>query len=188
MVGLRCTSTHDSEVKIMHSTYRSIGAVLAVALVAVACGSGPEPGSVAITGVDYAFEGVPETVPAGSTLTLTNASDVEVHEIVAIRISEDSDLSVAQLVELPEDELDAHLVPGPPATVIVALPAEDGMAVVGDGTLTEPGRYALVCFIPQGADPQELLAAFESEEEGPPDIDGGPPHAFLGMFAELTVG
>ncbi len=32
-------------------------------------------------------------------------------------------------------------------------PGEEGMPVVGDGTVTEPGRYAVVCFIPVGADP-----------------------------------
>jgi hypothetical protein len=175
---------------------------LATLLVLAGCGGGlddpddldpvgtaaaPAAETVTITGVDYGFEGVPDQVVAGTALALTNASDVEVHEIVAIRIEDDSDLTVAELVELPADELDARLVPGPPATVIVALPEEDGEVVVGEGTLTEPGRYALVCFIPSGADPDELLAAFESEQDGPPQIDGGPPHAFLGMYAELTV-
>ena len=30
-----------------------------------------------------------------------------------------------------------------------------GEAVVGDGTISEPGRYAILCFIPVGADPAE---------------------------------
>jgi hypothetical protein len=164
---------------------------LTVTLGLTACGdeaadaSGPQ--TIAVTGTDYAFEELPDQVTAGSTLTLTNASDAEVHEIVAIRINDASDLSVDELVELPDEELDDHLAPGPPATVIVAMPGDDGIAVVGDGTLTEPGRYALVCFIPTGADPGELLAAFESEQDGPPDIEGGEPHALLGMYAELRV-
>jgi hypothetical protein len=33
--------------------------------------------TIAVTAVDYAFEGLPETVEAGTKLTMTNASDVE---------------------------------------------------------------------------------------------------------------
>lgn len=40
-------------------------------------------GTVAITAVNYAFEGVPSAVAAGSRLTLTNVTDDEVHELVA---------------------------------------------------------------------------------------------------------
>jgi len=74
--------------------------------------------------------------------------------------------------------------------VSIAFPGEEGMAVVGSPTLTEPGRYALICAIPTGADPQayrDLFAAPPSDNEGPPDIPGGPPHFTQGMFAELTV-
>jgi hypothetical protein len=61
------------------------------------------------------------------------------------------------------------------------------MAVVGDGTLTEPGRYAVVCFIPVGADPDKVVAAMQSESSTPPDLGDGPPHISAGMFAELSV-
>jgi hypothetical protein len=53
--------------------------------------------------------------------------------------------------------------------------------VMGDGTLTEPGRYAIVCFLPVGSDDSIL------ESEGPPEGESGPPHVSQGMFAELTV-
>jgi hypothetical protein len=93
-------------------------------------------------------------------------------------------------LQLPEEEIFAA-VPGEPAVVLIAAPGEEGMAVVGDGTIEELGRYAVVCFIPVGADPAEVL-------EGPPDDEAtgtpgaeeepsGPPHASEGMFAELTV-
>jgi hypothetical protein len=59
---------------------------------------------------------------------------------------------------------------------------------VGDGTLTEPGRYVLMCFIPTGADPDEYLsAAAASEGEAPTGVAGGPPHVVNGMYAELHV-
>ena len=71
-------------------------------------------------------------------------------------------------------------------TVIVAGPQADGTAVVGDGALDEPGRYALICIIPTGADPDEYLTK-AATSEGPPDVAGGPPHIAKGMFAEITV-
>jgi hypothetical protein len=142
----------------------------------------------AITGVDFAFEGVPASMPAGSKLTLTNASDVEVHQLVALRIPEDEQRTVDELVALPEDELFAVFAEEqPPATVLFARPGQDGVAAVGDGTIDEPGRYALLCFVPVGADPDEYLAAAEQAQGPTPDVAGGPPHAAEGMFAELTV-
>ncbi|MGI8759078.1 MAG: hypothetical protein ACR2K0_07195 [Acidimicrobiales bacterium] len=146
--------------------------------------------TVDITAVDYEFQGVPDSVPAGTELSFTNGSDGEVHEIVLLRINDDETRSVEELAALPESESEALFTQGPPALVSIALPGEEGMAVVGSTTLTEPGRYALFCFIPTGADPQayrDLFAAPPSDDEGPPDIPGGPPHVTQGMFAELIV-
>jgi hypothetical protein len=150
-------------------------------------GTGSE--TVDITAVDYEFQGVPDSVPAGTELSFTNDSDGEVHELVLTRINDDETRSVAELAALPESELEALFTQGPPALVSIALPGEEGMAVVGSTTLTEPGRYGLFCFIGTGADPQayrDLFAAPPSDE-GPPDIPGGSPHITQGMFAELTV-
>jgi hypothetical protein len=44
-----------------------------------------------------------------------------------------------------------------------------------------------VCFIPTGADPQEYLTAAQEATDGPPQVEGGPPHVVHGMFAEFTV-
>ena len=66
-------------------------------------------------------------------------------------------------------------------------PGEAGFPVVGDGTLTEPGRYAIICSIPIGADPAEFLAAAQESTEGPPQVAGGPPHFTSGMYGELVV-
>lgn len=115
-----------------------------------------------VEAVDYAFEGLPDSVPAGTKLTLTNTSEVEAHELVAFRIPDGETRSVEELLALPEEEL-MSMMSGPPATVLLAPPAGgEQVAAVGDGTLTEPGRYALVCFVPTGADPAALM-----EESGP---------------------
>ena len=136
---------------------------------------------VEITAVDYGFEGLPESVEAGTRLSLTNEGD-EPHEVVAFRIPDDETRPVSELVALPEEELEPLFGAGPPAAVILAATGTTDTpgAVVGDGTLTEPGRYAIVCFLPVGSDDSIL------ESEGPPESDA-PPHVSQGMFAELTV-
>jgi hypothetical protein len=135
---------------------------------------------------DYEFIGLPGTVPVGTTLTVTNSSEVEIHELVALRIPDAEERPVSELVTLPPEEAEAALAGGPPAMVLVAAPGGPQIAAVGDGTLTEAGRYAVVCMIPTGADPDEFLAA-AAESDGPPDVPGGPPHLVHGMWAELLV-
>jgi hypothetical protein len=132
--------------------------------------------------VDYKFEGLPDMVRAGTKLTVSNESDNEMHELVAIRIPDEEKRPVSELVQLPEEELGKVFGGEPePAAVLVAMPqSHESMQAVGDGTLTEPGRYAILCFIPQGAEPNADPTA------GPPQGDG-PPHAMLGMQAELLV-
>ncbi len=164
----------------------------ALTLLAAACGAPASdtttpagPVTVAVEAVDYGFVGLPDEVPAGTTLSLRNSSDGEVHELVAIRLPDDESRSVDELVQLPPGEL-AAFFPGV-TTVLVAPPGEAGVAVEGDGTLREPGRYAVICVIPTGADPAAYLEAAAASEGGPPDVPGGPPHIANGMFAEITV-
>lgn len=147
-------------------------------------GSTSEPRTVEITAVDFAFEGVPESVSAGSTLELRNDADRELHEIVAFRLDDES-RTLGEILSLEQTEVQAIL--GEPTTVILAPPGSEQVATpVGDGTLRAPGRYALLCFIPTGVDPDEYLAA-AATSEGPPDVGGGPPHIAHGMFAEVDV-
>ena len=144
----------------------------------------PAAETIAVTAVDYAFQGLPDVIGAGSKISLTNEGQ-EPHELVAMRIPDDETRSVEELLALPEDQLFAVFGGEPePATVILAAPGETDMpgAVVGDGTLTEPGRYAILCFIPVGSDPSVL----DPNAEGPPESEN-PPHAAHGMWAEVTV-
>ncbi len=134
---------------------------------------------------DFSFDGLPGTVPAGTRLTVINGAERELHELVAFRLPDDEDRSVADLARLSPPELMAAL--GEPATVLLAEPGGPTIPAVGDGTLTEPGRYAVMCFIPTGIDPATYLEAAAASEDGPPDVGGGPPHFVHGMHAELTV-
>lgn len=164
-----------------------ITAMLA-ALAIGACGGDTLPPTdepVVVTAVDYGFEGLPEKVKVGTTLALENESMVEVHELVAIRLPDDEERTVAQLVQLPPAEL-AAFFPGV-ETVVIAPPGESGFAVEGTGVLSAPGRYAVICVIPTGANPAEYLTAAAEAEGGPPEIAGGPPHIAMGMYGEITV-
>ena len=181
---------------------RALAAITVLGLSLAACGDGDEaeavpesdPGEESATTVgdvvdvglvDYAFVGLPTSVPAGTRLTVTNEAEAELHELVAFNLPEDEDRAVAELTELAPDELVAAL--GEPAAVLLAEPGGEQIPAVGDGTLSEPGRYAIMCFIPTGVDPQEYLRVAAETEQGPPQVEGGPPHFVQGMYAELTV-
>lgn len=137
--------------------------------------------TIEVTAVEYGFEGLPESVPAGTKLSLRN-DGAEPHELVAMRIPDEETRSLEELLQLPEEELGALFGAAEPAAVLLAAHGQTDVpgAVVGDGTLTEPGRYAIVCFLPVGSDDSVL------EAEGPPQSDA-PPHAVQGMWAELLV-
>ena len=119
--------------------------------------------TVEVTAVDYAFEGVPDTIPAGTVaLRLTNSSEEEEHEMVVFRRAPGGDLTFDELLELPEEEAESQIEF---ATAAFAPPGETATALA---ELT-PGQYAMVCFIPVGG----------GEE--------GPPHFTEGMKQEFTV-
>ncbi len=163
------------------------GGVAALALVAGGCSdSGPQTKTV--TASDYKFEGLPKSVKAGSTLVLKNASTKEVHEMVVAKLPDNEKRSAAELVALPEDQIES-LFQGPPAMVLITPPGgAPQITAVGDGKLMEKGRYLVTCFIPTGADPAAYLAAAQASQDGPPpDVAGGAPHLANGMYAEITV-
>jgi len=145
-----------------------------------------EAEAVEIAAIDYEFEDLPDRIAAGTTLSLHNESEAELHELVAFRLADDETRSAEELAQLPEAELEAVFA-GEPATVLIAKPGEESFAALGDGSLSDPGRYVVFCAIPQGVDPDEYLAAAEQSEAGPPDVAGGPPHFVLGMVGEVTV-
>ncbi len=179
---MRCTRHHP-----VRSTFLAISAL---AVLAVGCGGEADDGAtraepIEVTAVDYGYTGLPAEVAGGTEIRLVNDSEAEAHEFVAVRLDDDEERSVAELMQLPPAEFGALLAGV--TTVIVAPPTAEGMVVEGTGVLDEPGRYAIVCVIPTGADPDEYLAAAAEAEGGPPDVDGGPPHIAQGMFAELTV-
>lgn len=147
-------------------------------------GDAADPDTIVVTGADYRFDGLPEQVVAGTRFELTNGSATELHEMVAVRLPDDE--------QRPLDELVASglesMFTAPPAFVLLAAPAGEQIAAVGDGVLGEPGRYVFVCMIPTGIDPQAYLTAAAAGGDGPPQVDGGgAPHVMNGMYGEVTV-
>lgn len=165
----------------------SWAAGVAGALLLAACGDDATatPSAVDVTGIDYGYEGLPETVAAGTEIAFSNVSQTEVHEFVALRLADDDDRTAEEILALPPDELGPMMAEV--SSVIIAPPEADGMVVEGTAALEQAGRYVIFCAIPIGADPDEYLAAAAEAEGGPPDVAGGPPHFVEGMWAEVVV-
>lgn len=124
--------------------------------------------NVEVTAVDYAFEGVPETLPTGfASFTFSNEGK-ELHEMIMVRFKDPSE-SVKDLIELSEKEAQEH---------IEFLGASFGPPGTRDAESKEltPGKYALVCFVPVGSTSEK--AARKAQ---------GPPHVARGMSVEFTV-
>jgi uncharacterized cupredoxin-like copper-binding protein len=149
--------------------------------------AGHAAATVKVQLADYSFSGLPKSVKAGTKLTVVNNSTVELHEFVAFRLPDSEKRSAKELAALPMEELMPLFSSAPPATVLLAPPnGAPPIAAVGDGTLTEPGRYVIFCAIPTGADPKAYLDA-AATSDGPPQVPGGPPHFMNGMYADLVV-
>ena len=118
-------------------------------------------------------------------LTITNSSEKELHKLSALPISADEDRPVDELLDLPGAEL-GEILRVRPSTVLTAGPGGPQVDEVGDGTLSAPGRYVMICAVPVGLDPDEYLDALSGTGR-PPMTGGGRPHFTLGMVAELVV-
>lgn len=132
-------------------------------------------GHLDVTAVDYAYEGVPAEVEPGPTVLRLRDAGAELHMAIVVRIADDYQGTVADLVTLPDEESDK-------------VATELGVVFVDPGATSstvldlEPGRYALVCAVPVGTTPEVA----EKSRNGGPEPEG-PPHASRGMFAELRV-
>ena len=165
----------------------AIALLMCVPIVGAACGDEPDAtatdGVLDVTLTDFSFGDLPDEVAAGTRVQIENASDSELHELVAVRLADGDDRTVDEIVTAGLEEV---LGAGPPAAVMLAAPGGEQIDAVGDGVLAEPGRYLLLCAIPTGADVQEYLDA-AATSDGPPQVDGGPPHVVNGMVDDLVV-
>ncbi|MFZ6005599.1 MAG: hypothetical protein ACOYXM_16875 [Actinomycetota bacterium] len=122
----------------------------------------PSDAQVEVTAVEYAFEDVPDTIPAGTVAFKMSNEGEEEHEVILFARAEGEARSFEEIVALPEEEAEsavrfvgaAFAAPGSDAIVIADL---------------EPGDYAMACFVPVGGG------------------EDGPPHVSEGMLAEFSV-
>lgn len=127
----------------------------------------------AVIAKDYAFAAVEALALGGQqAVSLINEGE-ELHELNIVRIAPEETRSLEQIIQ------ESAGSDAPPATI---TPVAMGIACPGERTvfnadLSQPGRYAAVCFIPVGT-------TADADPEGEPS---GPPHAAEGMFAEFTV-
>lgn len=121
-----------------------------------------------VRAVDYAFEGVPETIPAGTVAFEFSNEGTEMHEMLMVRYKHPS-TTIDDLMKLSDREAQK---------VIDFLGASFGPPGVTDleNKQLTPGKYALLCFVPVGSTSEK--AARKAD---------GPPHVAKGMSAEFTV-
>ena len=133
---------------------------------------------VEITADEYSYAGVPAELESGPTsLDLDNVGS-EVHEFTMFKVGSGVTKSVKQLIDQG---------PGDPE-VGVSLAFLGHIEVRPEGTPDdygimdlEPGKYAIICYLPVGATPEKVddpNASFEGAER----------HYSRGMISEFTVG
>jgi hypothetical protein len=149
------------------------------------------PPKITVIATDYAYEGVPASVPVGTVFRMDNHSTDEFHELVFVRIDDDDDRTAEEIMALDLDELFDGDNPtfGLLGDVMLARP--DGGSYVVNGVpgqgITNPGRYIVMCLTPVGADP---AFAEQRAGDGPPtaeDLAGTVPHYQMGEYAEFIV-
>ena len=104
--------------------------------------------TVAVGGVEYAYTGLPTSVPVGTTLTFTN-NGAEVHEMVLLRIGDETTETLEELLAMdaegrdPMEEGLVEFIGGEP------LFAAPGTTAEGTLPLDREGRYVVMCSIPR---------------------------------------
>ena len=119
-----------------------------------------EAGTLEFAGTEYAFS-APPTAPAGpTTITLVNNGE-EPHMMDLVRLAENAP-SVVKLLKMPQKKAESFFA-GKPISIKPIKPGETSDPVEVE---LQAGRYGYVCFYAK---------------------KGDPPHAFQGMYGELTV-
>ena len=123
---------------------------------------------VQVTGIEYEFQGLPKTLPAGKTAIQFTDTGAELHMLDLFRIKTKD--SLKKLLGLSEKEVGKKVEDIGSADVI----QQGGTAYVFADL--KPGRYGAVCFFPVGS---TSLDALEHSK--------GTPHWKEGMYQEVKV-
>jgi len=119
-----------------------------------------------VTAIDYEFEGVPASLPAGTVkVQLTNDAPKEMHEMGIFKLTDKgAAMDPEELLALPEKKLEGLVDFSSPIFTF----APPGTTAYGIGTVTA-GDYLYACFLPTGGK------------------KNGKPHFTQGMYGSLTV-
>jgi uncharacterized cupredoxin-like copper-binding protein len=123
--------------------------------------------TVDVTATEYEYDGIPDELPIGYTVTNLTNDGQEQHEMFTFKINDGVTESLDEIFELPEEEIFGKITP------VNATFAVPGGTDTASWNLETPGNYAVVCFVPVGS---------VGETEG-----DGPPHFTEGMVHEFTV-
>lgn len=118
--------------------------------------------AVDVSAIDYEYEGVPETVPAGGVSIALSNDGTEQHEMILFRRADGETRSVEDLLALPDAQVEEAL------SFTQAIVVEPGQTGYGTAEL-EAGGYVGVCFLPLGG------------------AEDGPPHFTEGMITEFEA-
>jgi hypothetical protein len=121
---------------------------------------------VAVTAVDYGYEGVPETIEAGTAIFTVSNEGAEGHELILFRRNDGVEESFEELLEM-DDAMEFVEFTG-----AAFAPAGETSSAAAD---LRAGDYVMVCFIPVGSD--------ASAEQ----VGDGPPHFAEGMWTSFSV-
>lgn len=128
-------------------------------------------GTFAVTGEDFSFAGIPESVESGVVAILFANEGSEAHEIAIMRRNDGVEESFEELLALPEEEAMDKVTP-----VGGAFAPSTGSKALLVSEL-EPGDYMAICFVPTG-----------TTIDGTTVTEGsGDPHFVHGMHQEFTV-
>jgi hypothetical protein len=114
-----------------------------------------------VTGVDYAFEGLPDEVPAGTVSVAFTDEGTEEHEIMIVKLAPGETMTLDELLALPPEEAFSHVMP---VAVTWGGPGETSYTAME----LDPGTYFALCNIPIGGG-----------EEGAPHHTAGMKQTFV---------
>jgi plastocyanin len=137
----------------------------ATASAAASAASGP---TIAVTGSDYKFEGLPTEVASGTELTFKNSATDEEHLLIVVRKNDDATKELEDLLKNGTEEEQQSMT-----TPVGELDAAPGKTASGTIKLDQPGQYLALCPIPVGS------------MSGP--ASDAMPHYMKGMYQLFTV-
>jgi hypothetical protein len=120
-----------------------------------------------VTAKEYEYSGIPDTISTGYHVVNFSNEGNEQHEMFAFRINDGVTESLDEIFALPEEEIFTKITP------VNGSYAPPGQSEASAWSLTEAGKYAVVCFISVGS-------VGDTEGEGPP-------HFTQGMVKEFEV-